>query len=115
MSKTGRQERIVKWGDWLELSSLTGLQRKRTARRQNKNSNDKKKTKREKFAKCKECGGQMTYIPDTNIFVCENEVEKKKKKTLEDGTVQETIVTERCGNVNLIDKQYVGYVKWLFS
>jgi uncharacterized protein with PIN domain len=112
MSKSGRKERTVKWGDWAELSKLTGFKRKNTTK---KSDDSRKKSKREKFTKCKECGGQMTYVPDSNIFVCDNEVEKKKKKKLEDGTIQEFTVTERCGNVNLIDKQYEGYVKWLFN
>lgn len=114
MSKVGRQNRTVNWGNWLEFSSLTGLQRKSKVKRQKKDD-DKKKSKREKFAKCKECGGQMTYIPNTNTFVCENEVTKKKKKKLEDGTIQESTVTERCGNINIVDRQYTEYVKWLFS
>lgn len=108
MSKNGRQSRTVKWGDWESFQKLTGLKKKKNGAPA---SNTQKKTKqKEKFAKCKECGGQMTYIPNTNVLVCENEVENTR---ITDGV--KTTHKCRCGNINLVDNKYLDYVKYLFS
>lgn len=46
--------------------------------------------------KCKVCGGDMTAITGTNVWVCRNIVEKTKTKKNEDGSVIEYQVTEPC-------------------
>lgn len=63
---------------------------------------NKQKSQREKFCKCKKCGGQMDYISGTNIFVC-------NCKTF-DAKGNEKI----CGNVNIVDDKYMDYVDYLF-
>lgn len=77
--------------------------------------NDKLAAQRKKFTKCKVCGGKMTYIAGTNIFLCENMVEKTKKIKDENGVVTEKKVTEPCGNTNLISKSYMNYINYLFN
>jgi ssDNA-binding Zn-finger/Zn-ribbon topoisomerase 1 len=100
----------IEWGHMGEIESKLGIKRKPA-----KEKEVDKTKKREKFAKCKQCGGQMTYVPGTNILVCENEVEKKMKRTLEDGSTIEEIKTTRCGNTNLISDNFMGYFEFLFK
>lgn len=102
--------KYIQWGHMGEVESKLGIKRRPVK----KKDADKTK-KREKFAKCRQCGGQMTYIPGTNLLVCENEVEKKVKKTLEDGTTKEVTETGRCGNINMVGDDFVGYVQYLFE
>lgn len=103
----------ITWGSWDKVAEATGFKRKPSNPK--KKNEDRKKSQREKFAKCRECGGQMTYVPGTNILVCENEVEKTRTITHEDGTKEEKTETRRCGNINLVDNQYMGYVGYLFG
>ena len=100
----------IQWGHMGEVEGKLGIKRKPAK----KKDMDKTK-KREKFAKCRQCGGQMTYIPGTNLLICENEVEKKVKKTLEDGTTKEVTETGRCGNINMVGDDFVGYAQYLFE
>lgn len=102
----------INWGEWDKVASVTGIKRKPSTPKKNE---DKKKAQRKKFTKCRECGGQMTYVPESNIFVCDNEVEKTRTITHEDGSTEEKKEIRRCGNVNLVDDQYMGYVNYLFS
>ena len=76
---------------------------------------DKRTSQRAKFAKCRFCGGQMTYLQGTNILICENEVEKSRKRTDDTGAVIEYTVTEKCGNVNMVADEFQGYMNYLFS
>ena len=46
--------------------------------------------------KCRVCGGDMTAIAGTNVWVCQNVVEKTKSRKNEDGSVTEYKVTEMC-------------------
>ena len=75
----------------------------------------KRLAQRAKFCRCKVCGGMMTYAKGTNSLVCENIVEKKKVKELEDGSKLTNKVVERCGAVNLVSDEYVGYLAYLFD
>lgn len=71
-------------------------------RKPEKIDENKRKAQREKFCKCKQCGGQMTYVEGTNIFLCQNEVETKEGK-------------KTCGAINLVDDRYMDYVNYLFK
>ena len=55
-------------------------------------------TKEVRPKKCRVCGGDMTAIAGTNVWVCQNVVEKTKTKKNEDGSVTEFKVTEMCDN-----------------
>ena len=103
----------VNWGCWNVLSEETGIKRKPKVA--NKKNEDGKIKKRKQFARCPKCGGQMTYIPETNILLCENEVQKKFSKKNEDGTTREETKTVICGYTNLVDKKYLGYMNYLFQ
>lgn len=103
----------VNWGCWDELSKEIGIKRK--PKMANKKNEDGKIKKRKQFARCPKCGGQMTYIPETNILLCENEVQKKSLKKNEDGTTTEETKTVICGYTNLVDKKYLGYMNYLFQ
>ena len=103
----------VNWGCWNELSKETGIKRK--VKVANKKNEDSKIKKRKQFARCPKCGGQMTYIPETNILLCENEVQKKFSKKNEDGTTTEETKTVICGYINLVDKKYLSYMNYLFQ
>lgn len=63
----------------------------------------KRKGQREKFCKCKKCGGQMTYVPGTNVLICQNEIEDKNGKK------------HICGAINMVDDRYMSYVDYLFQ
>lgn len=54
----------------------------------------------------------MTYIKDTNILICENLVEKKSKNNEPNAGTNEKVI---CGNLNLVDNQYMNYVDYLFN
>lgn len=104
--------RYIDWGHWNELAKESGIKRKVNV---NKKNDEKRKSQRKKFTKCKECGGQMTYVPNSNIFVCDNEVEKKRTIKLDDGTETTKIEKRRCGNTNFVSDQYMGYIRYLFE
>lgn len=103
----------INWGCWNELSKETGIKRK--SKVVNKKNEDGKIKKRKQFARCPKCGGQMTYVPETNILLCENEVQKKFSKKNEDGTTTEETKTAICGYINLVDNKYFGYMNYLFQ
>lgn len=103
----------VNWGCWDELSKETDIKRKPKVA--NKKNEDGKIKKRKQFARCPKCGGQMTYVPETNILLCENEVQKKFSKKNEDGATTEETKTVICGYINLVDKKYLGYMNYLFQ
>lgn len=103
----------INWGRWNELSKETGIKRKPKVA--NKKNEDGKIKKRKQFARCPKCGGQMTYVPETNILLCENEVQKKFSKKNEDGTTTEETKTAICGYTNLVDNKYLGYMNYLFQ
>ena len=98
----------VKFGEW----DKAGL---KTPKHEGKVDENKRESQRVKFARCKNCGGQMTYITGSNILICQNEVEKKKTKIDETGNKVEYTITEVCGNVNMVDAQYQGYMSYLFD
>lgn len=109
MASKGR--RYIGWGHWDELAKETGIKRKSAQ----KKADPAKLKKRKQFAKCPKCGGQMTFLPETNILICENEVEKKFTKKNEDGTTTEEVKRAVCGYVNYVAKRYVGYLNYLFQ
>lgn len=74
-----------------------------------------KEARKAKFAKCRVCGGQMTYLAGTNALICQCEVEKEFIKKSEDGTETKVTKTVTCGNVNLVDEQYQSYMNYLFG
>ena len=55
-------------------------------------------TKEVRPKKCRVCGGDMIAITGTNVWVCQNMVEKTKSRKNEDGSVTEYKVTEMCDN-----------------
>lgn len=95
----------INFNEWVANNSKTSK----------KTNDEKRNAQRAKFATCRHCGGQMKYISGTNILICENEVEKKKTKTNEDGTTVEYTVKETCGNINMVDAQYQDYMRYLFD
>lgn len=100
------------WGKWQEVCNALGIEYKPSVPKQGNEA--RKKFQREKFAKCRDCGGQMTYVGG-NIFVCDNEVEKTFTTTDESGIEVKKTEKRRCGNINLVDDQYMGYVEYLFE
>lgn len=76
---------------------------------------NKRKAQRAKFCKCNRCKGMMTFVPNTNTLICENVVEKVKEKIQPDGSKKKITVQERCGNVNVVDNQYLDYLNYLFD
>lgn len=82
----------------------------KNSRKKSEKINDKKAAQIKKFSTCRICGGQMTYVKGTNILVCECDVQKKVKSGGE-----EKIVTEKCGNTNIVDKAYQDYLNYLFN
>lgn len=100
------------WGELDKVAKDFGL--KMPEKKSDSNAVDKT-ARRQKFAKCRTCGGQMTYIKGTNALVCENLVEKTKKITNADGTVSTSVVNERCGAINLVADQYQSYMNFLFN
>lgn len=105
------ERKFFTWGQWDELSAELGF---KPTKPQEKNK-AKTKVQREKFARCRKCGGQMKYLAGTNILICENEVEVEKEITKEDGTTFKKMEKQVCGNVNLVDKEYQGYMRYLFD
>lgn len=75
----------------------------------------KKKPQIEKFSRCKNCGGQMRYIVGSNVLICENQIEVEKEFTKEDGTVEKKTVKQMCGNINMVSREYLGYMNYLFN
>lgn len=97
----------IKWGEWNTLEKKTGVKSSQTSKNE-----DKRTAQRKKFIKCKKCGGDMTYIKGTNILICENLVEKKPKSNETKTGTNEKVI---CGNLNLVDNQYMNYVDYLFN
>ena len=75
----------------------------------------KRSAQRIKFCRCKACGGMMTFAKGTNSLICENMVEKKKIKELEDSSKLTNKIIERCGTINLVSDEYIGYLAYLFD
>lgn len=57
----------------------------------------------------------MTYHKGTNVLTCENVVEKTKKVISETGEEVEKTFKEVCGNTNIVDRDYIGYMEYLFN
>ena len=74
-----------------------------------------KEARKAKFAKCRVCGGQMTYLAGTNVLICQCEVEKEFVKKSEDGTETKVTKTVTCNNINIVDEQYQSYMNYLFG
>ena len=99
--------------DFKEINKKLGI--KNNAQKTKTYDEQKRSSQRIKFCRCKACGGMMTYVKGTNSLICENVVEKKKVKELEDGSKLTNKVVERCGAVNLVSDEYVGYLEYLFD
>lgn len=83
---------------YIKLSDWVAEKSKSTKR----GNDEKRESQRKKFATCRICGGQMKYLSGTNLFICENEVEKDGVKTT-------------CNNINMVDAQYQDYMRYLFD
>lgn len=97
------------WGELDKVAKDFGLKMSKA-----KDAPDKE-ARKAKFAKCRVCGGQMTYLAGTNALICQCEVEKEFVKKSEDGTETKVTKTVTCGNVNLVSPQYMSYVTYLFE
>lgn len=98
------------WNQWEEVNKALGFKTKKP------NINEQRRTsQRTKFCKCKSCGGQMTYIPGTNLLVCHEMTEKEKIKKNEDGTETKFFVREECGAMNIVSNEYTSYMNYLFN
>lgn len=105
------RKKIYKWGEWNELAKDFDFKMPAPM-----NPNPaKRKVQQEKFARCKFCGGQMTYHKGTNVLTCENIVDKEETITNEDGTTTVKTHKEACGNINIVDRDYIGYMEYLFN
>lgn len=83
---------------YIKLSDWAAEKSKPTKR----GNDEKRESQRKKFATCRICGGQMKYLSGTNLFICENEIEKDGEKTT-------------CNNINMVDVQYQDYMRYLFD
>lgn len=99
------------WGQWDEISKASGIKMPKPQER----NKAKLKPQQEKFARCRKCGGQMRYLKGTNVLICENEIEVEKTFENEDGTTTVKTVKQTCGNINLVDKEYQSYARFLFE
>ena len=104
-------KQVFKWGQWNELAKAMGV---KMPKPQEVNK-AKFKVQQEKFARCRKCGGQMHYLKGTNVLICENEIEVEKTFENEDGTTTVKTVKQTCGNINLVDKEYQSYARFLFE
>lgn len=112
----GRQ--YISWGNFDEMEKATGLKPKskpEPSKKEAEAAAKKLEKRQQKFARCRACKGLMQYVPGTNILICENEVEKKVTVKNEDGTTTEKVEVKRCGNINLVADEYMGYVDYLFG
>ena len=76
---------------------------------------NRRKAQRIKFCKCPSCGGMMTFVPNTNMLFCENEVKKKIKKKDKLGVEVETEIIAPCGEVNVVEDNFISYLNYLFD
>jgi ssDNA-binding Zn-finger/Zn-ribbon topoisomerase 1 len=97
----------AKWGEWDKI----GFKKNKKI---DKNG-EKKKNQKEQFARCKVCGGQMTYLKGTNILVCSNTIEKKTTLVDKNGKECESITTVSCSNINMVSEPYQSYMRYLFE
>lgn len=109
--------RIYNWGEFEQLAEDLDIKFRTTPK---KNDENRRKTQREKFCKCKICGGQRDYIQGTNCLVCNCIVEKENKEITKDkkgNVISEKIVKslEPCGAVDLVAEDYQDYMKYLFG
>lgn len=100
----------IQGGNWTELENATGVKAP-VAQEKNK---AKLKVQREKFARCRKCGGQMKYLTGTNVLICENTVEVEVE-CLVDGVQGTKTVKQICNNINMVDKEYQSYARYLFE
>ena len=110
-------KKVYSWVEFEQLAKDLGLKF---------NSNTKnidevrRKAQREKFCKCKICGGQRDYIQGTNCLVCNCMVVKDKKEIVKDkkgNIISEKMVQsfDPCGSVDLVSPNYQDYIKYLFE
>lgn len=103
------EKKIFKWGQFNELAKEFGFKPPKQI------EDGKKKFQREKFAKCRMCGGQMTYVPGTNILYCENKIQVERERVLDNGKKEKYFETQTCGNMNIVDRPYIDYMNYLFK
>lgn len=99
------------WGELDKVAKDFGL---KMPKAKAKDAPDKE-ARKAKFAKCRVCGGQMTYVPGTNVLVCDNMVEKEFTKVGEDGKEVKSTKTVRCATLNLVKDEYQSYMNYLFA
>lgn len=108
---------IYSWGQFEQLAKNLGL------KFTNSNSHideNKRKAQKEKFCKCKNCGGQCDYIKGTNCLICNCIVEKEKKVITKDKygkvTSEKSVkILEPCGTIDVVPVKYQDYMKYLFE
>lgn len=109
--------KVYNWGEFEQLAKDLGIKFNSNI----KNVDEfRRKVQREKFCKCKVCGGQRDYIQGTNCLICNCMVAKDKKEIVKDkmgNIISEKTVKclEPCGSVDLVSPSYQDYVKYLFE
>lgn len=109
---TGRKKYSL--SDMDELRRDLGISKIKSKPKQNYDE-QKRKIQRIKFCKCSTCGGMMTFVPNTNTLICENEVKKKIKKVSKTGVETEVEITAPCGEVNIVGDNFISYLNYLFD
>ena len=105
----------VKYG-WTEMNKIAEDMGLKIPEKKSNNDTVDKNSRREKFARCKKCGGQMTYIKGTNVLVCNNDVEVDVTEVNEStGVSNVTKKKEKCGAINMVAEQYQSYMNYLFN
>lgn len=56
----------------------------------------------------------MIFVPNTNTLICDNIIEKEKKRKTDKG-FETYKVKERCGYVNIVKAEYLDYLNYLFK
>lgn len=109
---SGRKKYLL--SDIDEINKAFGFSTKK--KKTFKNYDEKKrKAQRAKFCRCPECGGMMTFVPNTNTLLCENVVVKEKIRKSKEGKETKIKVEEPCGNVKVVSTEYFGYLNYLFD
>ena len=96
---------------WTEMNKIAEDMGLKTPKKKSNNDTVDKNSRREKFARCKKCGGQMTYIKGTNVLVCNNDIEVDEST----GVSSVTKKKEKCGAINMVAEQYQSYMNYLFN
>lgn len=108
----GRKKYLL--SDMDEIRKAFGFSKSKPKQKQTYDE-QKRKAQRIKFCRCPSCGGMMTFVPNTNTLICENEVKKKIKKISKTGVETEVEIIAPCGEVNIVGDNFVSYLNYLFD